>query len=172
MYTYRGQYVQQQYLVFSLCLLDDVLLRPSGARFPLSSNGETFGGFSGKSWRLRRSLDLFCFCCSNSHWVCNGRRACDLRMDELSTRFTVLCPILKNYIKYRTSQCYEFAFSSVYILTYVSQFLKKEKLVVSINLLICSSRYISWCNEARKNLNFAKVLQVHLLWIPYVVQWH
>ena len=104
------------YLVFSLCLLDDVLLRPSGARFPLSSNGETFGGFSGKSWRLRRSLDLFCFCCSNSHWVCNGRRACDLRMDELSTRFTVLCPILKNYIKYRTSySCsYESVFSSVY----------------------------------------------------------
>ena len=106
----------------SLCLLDDVLLRPSGARFPLSSNGETFGGFSGKSWRLRRSLDLFCFCCSNSHWVCNGRRACDLRMDELSTRFTVLCPILKNYIKYRTSySCsYESVFSSVYILTNVS----------------------------------------------------
>ena len=25
----------------------------------------------------------------NSHWVCNGRRACDVRMDELSTRFTV-----------------------------------------------------------------------------------
>ena len=53
------------------------------------ANGETFGGHGGKSWRLRRSLDLFCFSCSNSHWVCNGRRACDVRMDELSTRFTV-----------------------------------------------------------------------------------
>ena len=60
----------------------------AAVRFTMA-NGETFGGHGGKSWRLRRSLDLFCFSCSNSHWVCNGRRACDVRMDELSTRFTV-----------------------------------------------------------------------------------
>jgi hypothetical protein len=25
-----------------------------------------------------------------SHWVCNGRRACDVRMVKLSTRFNVV----------------------------------------------------------------------------------